>query len=143
MLQSNYQRVGALAGLLLFLGAWLSVFYDHWAWTAATIIAVLAAFWLALENETSEDLGDRAKKGMLIGVIAASVARILGLISMVWAFDSWSAPATRNYDSISDLFRIILNGDLTSSLLAILGVGLVGAFMAYAMPYFTTDREEE
>jgi len=143
MLQSNYQRVGALAGLLMFLGAWLSAFYGHWGWALATVVAVLTAFWFALENEPSEDLGDRAKKGFIIGVVATVVARILGMIAMVWAFDSWSTPVTEKYDSISDLFRVILNGSFTASLLAIIGVGVVGAFIAYAMPYFTADREEE
>lgn len=143
MLQSNYQRVGALAGLLLFLGAWLSVFYNHWGWAAATVVAVLAAFWVALESETSEDLSQRAWKGFVVGALAGVVARILGMISMVWAFDSWSTPVTQKYDSISDLFRVLLNGDLTASLVAIIGLGLVGAFMAYAMPYFTADSEEE
>jgi hypothetical protein len=98
---------------------------------------------MALENDSSEDLGDRAKRGFLIGVIAGFVARIMGLLMMVWMYDSWTTPASITYNSISDLFRVLLNGDLATSLLAIAGIGLVGAFMAYAMPYFTTDREEE
>ena len=143
MLQSNYQRVGALAGLLMFFGAWLSAFYNHWGWVLATVVGVLAAIWMALENESSEDLGERAKKGFIVGALAALVARVLGLLAIVWAFDSWSTPVTQKYDSLSDLFRVLLNGSLLVSVLAIIGVGLVGAFIAYAMPYFTTDREEE
>jgi hypothetical protein len=143
MLQSNYQRVGALAGLLMFFGAWLSAYYNHWGWAFATVVAVLAAIWMALENEPSEDLGQRAIKGFVTGALAAVVARVLGMLTMVWAFDSWSSSVTKEYDSISDLFRVLLNGDFVSSLLAILGVGLVGAFIAYSMPYFTADREEE
>lgn len=143
MLKSNYQRVGALAGLLMFFGSWLSAYYNHWGWTFATVVAVLAAIWMALENEPSEDLGQRAIKGFVTGALAAVVARVLGMLTMVWAFDSWSSSVTKEYDSISDLFRVLLNGDFVSSLLAILGVGLVGAFIAYSMPYFTADREEE
>jgi len=127
----------------MFFGAWLSGFYNHWGWVLATVVAVLAAFWMALDNESSEDLGDRAKKGFIVGVVAAVVARILGLLAMVWAFDSWSTPVTEKYDSVSDLFRILLNGSFTASLIAIVGIGAVGAFIAYARTYFTADREEE
>lgn len=143
MLQSNYQRVGALAGLLMFFGSWLSAYYNHWGWAFATVAAVLVALWMALENESSDDLGARALKGFVAGALAAVVARILGLLAMVWAYDSWSTPVTQKYDSISDLFRVLINGNLVASIIAVVGVGLAGAFIAYAMPYFTADREEE
>lgn len=143
MLQSKYQRVGALAGLLMFFGAWLSAFYNHWAWALVTIAVVLVAFWFALENESSEEMGPRTIRGFVVGALAAVVARILGMVTMAWAFDSWTSSVTQKYESISDLFRIVLNGTFVTSLVMILGVGLVGAFIAYSMPYFTTDREEE
>ena len=143
MLQSNYQRVGALAGLLMFFGSWLSAYYSHWGWAFATIVGVVVALWMALENESNDDLSQRAIKGFITGALAAAVARVFGLIAMVWAYDSWSSPATQKYDSLSDLFRVLLNGNLVASLVAIVGVGLAGAFIAYAMPYFTADREEE
>ena len=143
MLQSKYQRVGVLAGLLMFFGSWLSAFYNHWAWALVTVAVALAAFWIALENESTEDLGPRAIRGFVVGALAATVARILGMVTMAWAFDSWSTPVTEKYDSFSDLFRVLINGNLTESIVAIVGVGLVGTFIAYAMPYFTADREEE
>lgn len=143
MLQSKYQRVGALAGLLMFFGSWLTGYYNHWAWALLTVIAVLVAFWLALDSESNEELGTRVMRGFTVGAIAAVVARILGMLTMAWAFDSWSSPATAKYTSLSDVFRIMFNGRFWPSVLAIIGVGAVGAFVAYAIPYFTVDREEE
>ena len=143
MLQSKYQRVGALAGLLMFFGAWLTGYYNHWAWALVTVITVLAAFWLALDDESSEELGTRVMRGFSVGVVTAVIARLLGMLTMAWSFDSWSSPTTAKYDSLSDIFRVTFNGKFWPSVLAILGVGLVGAFVAYAMPYFTVDREEE
>jgi hypothetical protein len=143
MLQSKYQRVGALAGLLMFFGAWLTGYYNHWVWALLTVVAVLAAFWLALDGDSGEELNARVIKGFSVGVVTAVIGRILGMLTMAWAFDSWSSPVTVKYSKISDLFRILFNGRFWPSVIAILGVGVVGAFVAYALPYFTVDREEE
>lgn len=143
MLNSKYQRVGVLAGLLIFFGSWLTGYYNSWVWAAATIASVMVAFWVALEAQSDEELGARALKGFMTGIIAAIVARVAGLLAMVWAFDSWSSPVTTMYDSLSDAFRVFFNGDLWTSILVILGTGAIGAFVAYAMPYFTAEREEE
>lgn len=143
MLNSKYQRVGALAGLLMFFGSWLTGYYNNWVWAAVTVAAVLVAFWVALEAETDEELGTRTLRGFVTGIIAGVVARVAGLLTMTWAFDSWSSPVTAQYDSLSDLFRVFFNGDLWTSILAILGTGAVAAFIAYALPYFTAEREEE
>jgi hypothetical protein len=143
MFESKYQRVGALAGLVMFLGGWLGAYYNHWAWPAITVVVVLLSFWYVVEDESAEDLSTRAMRGFLLGLGSAIVARVFGAIMMVWAFDSWSTPVTESYDSISDVFRILMNGSLAQSLIAILGIGAVGAFVAYAMPYFAAEREEE
>lgn len=143
MLTSKYQRVGALAGLLMFFGSWLTGYYNNWVWAAVTVAAVLTAFWFALGEDSDEELNTRVIRGFVTGLVAGVVARIGGLLTMVWAFDSWSSAVTQKYDSFSDLFRIFFNGDLWLSLLAIIGVGVVGAFIAYAMPYFTAEKEEE
>lgn len=143
MLQSKYQRVGALAGLVMFFGGWLGAFYNHWAWLAVAVIAALLSFWFVLESDSSEELSVRVMRGFVVGAIAALVARVLGLLSMVWAFDSWSTPVTDKYDSVSDLFRVLMNGTLLQSIVAVIGIGAVAAFIAYAMPYFAAEREEE
>ena len=143
MLQSKYQRVGALAGLLLFLGSWLTAYYNHWVWALLTAVFVIASFWLALDGDTSEELSSRVIKGFTVGLISAVVGRILGLLSMAWAFDSWTGTTSAKYDTMSDLFRVILNGRFWVSLVAIFAVGLVGEFVAYAIPYFSAEREEE
>jgi hypothetical protein len=143
MLQSNYQRVGALAGLLLFLGAWLTGYYNNWVWPFITITAVVVAFWVALDSEVEEELGTRVTRGLVVGLLAAVVARLLGLVTMAWAYDNWSSPVTASYNSLSDAFRIIFNGEVVASLLFILATGALGAFIAYALPYFVAEKEEE
>lgn len=143
MLNSKYQRVGALAGLLMFFGSWLTGYYNNWFWAAGTLAVVLVAFWVALEDDSEEELSTRTLRGFVSGLIAGTVARVAGLVTMAWAFDSWSSPVTVKYDSLSDAFRVFFNGDIWTSILAILGTGLVAAFVAYAMPYFTAEREEE
>jgi hypothetical protein len=143
MLQSKYQRVGALAGLAMFLGGWLGAYYNHWAWPAITAVVVLLSFWYVVEDDSAEDLSTRAIRGFLLGAGAALIARVLGALTMVWAFDSWSTPVTEKYESISDIFRVLMNGSLIQSLIAIAAIGAVGAFIAYALPYFAAEREEE
>ena len=143
MLQSKYQRVGALAGLLMFFGAWLTGYYNQWVWPLLTVIAVLTAFWLALDGDSNEELGTRVMRGFSIGIVTGLIARILGMLTMAWTFDSWSSPTTAGYSSLSDVFRVMFNGRFWPSVVAIIGVGVVGAFIAYAIPYFTVDREEE
>lgn len=143
MLQSKYQRVGALAGLLMFFGAWLTGYYNHWVWALITVTGVLVAFWLALDGESNEELSTRVVRGFTVGVVTGLVTRILGMLTMAWAYDSWSSSTSLKYNSLSDLFRVMFNGRFWPSILAILGVGVVGAFIAYAMPYFSVDREEE
>lgn len=143
MLNSKYQRVGALAGLLMFFGSWLTGYYNNWVWAALTLTTVAVAFWVALEEDVEEEVGTRAMRGFVVGAIAAVVARVLGLLTMVWAFDSWSSPVKQSYSSLSDAFRVLFNGSLLASIIFIIAVGAVGAFIAYAMPYFTAEREEE
>jgi hypothetical protein len=143
MLNSTYQRVGALAGLLLFIGSWLTGYYNNWLLAAATVAAVVVAFWTALESDMDEENGVRIKKGFIAGLIAGVLARLLGLLTMAWAFDSWTSPVNGKYDNLSDMFRVLYNGDFWASVLAILGVALAGAFVAYSLPYFSADREEE
>ena len=143
MLQSKYQRVGALAGLLLFFGSWLTAYYNHWIWALLTVFFVVAAFWLALDGDTEEDLSSRVTRGFMTGAIAAVIARILGLLTMAWAFDSWTGTTGSKYTALTDLFRVLFNGRFWISLVAIFAIGLVGAFIAYAIPYFTAEQEEE
>lgn len=135
--------MGALAGLVMFFGAWLSGYYNHWFWPVVSVIIVLGAFWMALDTESGEELSTRAIRGFVMGALAAVVARVLGLVAMAWAYDSWTSPTLTSYDSISDLFRVLLNGNFVSTLIAILGSGVVGAFIAYAMPYFVAEKEDE
>jgi NADH:ubiquinone oxidoreductase subunit 6 (subunit J) len=143
MLQSKYQRVGVLAGLLMFFGAWLTGYYNHWVWALITVVGVLVAFWLALDGESNEELGTRVARGFSVGIVTGLIARILGMLTMAWTYDSWSSPVTMKYSTLSDVFRVMFNGRFWPSIVAILGVGAVGAFIAYAMPYFSVDREEE
>jgi hypothetical protein len=143
MLESKYQRVGALAGFLLFLGAWLSGYYKGWLMAAITVAVVLTAIWFALEADSEEELSTRVMRGFSIGILTAVVSRILGMLTMAWAFDSWTNSAKVSYSSISDAFRVLLNGKFWPSVLYILAVGVIGAFVAYSIPYFSADREEE
>jgi site-specific recombinase len=143
MLLSKYQRVGALAGLVVFLGGWLSAFYGHWGWGVGAIVLTLASFWIVLEEDSSEDTTTRLLRGFILGLTAAVVARLLGLLLMVAVFDSWSSPVTATYDGISDVFRVLINGSLIQSIVALLGSGCIGALVAYALPYFVAEKEEE
>jgi hypothetical protein len=143
MLQSKYQRVGALAGLLMFFGAWLTGYYNHWVWATATVLLVLGSIWFALDEDAGEELNTRVMRGFAIGAMIAVIARALGLLTMAWAFDSWMSPTVTKYGGTSDVFRIMFNGRFLASILLIIVMGLVGAFIAYAIPYFTVDREEE
>jgi hypothetical protein len=141
MLSSTYQRVGALAGLLLVVGAWLSGYYQHWLWPVLTIGLVLVTYWVALGGLVDNETNTRVSRGFMVGVVSGVVARILGMLAMVWAFDSWSTPVKESYDSLSDLFRVLFNGNVWASILAIAFLGVVGAFVAYTLPYFTAEED--
>ncbi len=143
MLSSTYQRVGTLAGLLLFFGSWLTGFYNNWLWAAVTIIAVVSALWFALDDQSEEDTNTRVIRGFVTGLICGLVARALGLIAMVWAFDSWTSSTSLKYSVFADYLKVILNGNFWQSILAIILTALAGAFIAYALPYFVAEREEE
>lgn len=143
MLTSKYQRVGALAGLLMFLGSWLTAFYGNWIWATLTILLTVFALWTALEDGVAEELTARVTKGLIAGLIAGVVARVLGLLTMAWSFDSWTAQVNTDYSSLNDVFRIFFNGNVVSSLVAIVGMSLLGGFIAYALPYFAAEKEEE
>ena len=85
MLSSTYQRVGALAGLLLVVGAWLSGYYQHWLWPVLTIGLVLVTYWVALGGLVDNETNTRVSRGFMVGVVSGVVARILGMLAMVWA----------------------------------------------------------
>jgi len=142
MLTSTYQRVGALAGVLLFAGSWLSSYYSHWIWPTLTLISAAVAVWLALDREVEEETSTRVIRGFVTGLIAAVVARLLGLLTMAWAFDNWTSNTTVDYTYVADFLKILFNGDFWTSVVVVLGVGVIGAFIGYAMPYFSADREE-
>jgi hypothetical protein len=133
--------VGALAGLLLVVGAWLSGYYQHWLWPVLTIGLVLVTYWVALGGLVDNETNTRVSRGFMVGVVSGVVARILGMLAMVWAFDSWSTPVKESYDSLSDLFRVLFNGNVWASILAIAFLGVVGAFVAYTLPYFTAEED--
>ena len=40
---------------------------------------------------------------------------------------------------MSDFFSILMNGSVVSSVVVILAAGVIGALLAYVMPYFTAD----
>jgi uncharacterized membrane protein YwaF len=143
MLQSKYQRVGALSGVLMFLGAWLTGYYHNWVVATVSVAVVLAALWYALDDESTEEIGTRTIRGFSVGVLAALVSRILGMLTMAWTYDSWSNTTLVKYSGLSDVFRIVFNGRFWTSVVYIIGFGVAGAFIAYAMPYFSADREEE
>jgi hypothetical protein len=142
MLKSTNQRVGALAGVLLFVGAWLSAFYGHWIWAAGTALVVVAALWIGLDDQVEEETTDRTMRGLVLGLIAGIVARVLGLLTMVWAFDNWTSQTSASYSVFNDFLRVVLNGGVVSTLAQIALTGLAGAFIAYALPYFVAERED-
>jgi hypothetical protein len=142
MLKSTNQRVGALAGFLLFVGAWLSAYYGQWLWAAGTAVIVAAALWLALDDQSEENTNDRVMKGLVSGLIMGVVARVLGALAMVWATGNWTSTATTTYSVFNDFLRVVLNGNVVSSIIMVALAGLAGAFVAYALPYFVAEREE-
>ncbi len=143
MLSGTYQRVGALAGLLLFCGAWLTGFYNNWIWALLTIVGVVAALWFALDDTSEEEANTRVVRGFATGLIIGVVARVLGMVAMVWAFDSWTGASNAKYSVFADYFKVLLNGGFWLSLLAVLLTAVAGAFVAYALPYFVAEEEEE
>ena len=143
MRTSTYQRVGALAGLLLFFGSWLTGFYNNWLWAALTIVAAVVALWFALDDQSEEDTNTRVIRGFVTGLIAGVVARVLGLLTMVWAFDSWTSSTNARYSVFADYLKVLLNGNFWLSIAVVLLTGIAGAFVAYALPYFVAEREEE
>ena len=142
MLLNSYQRVGVLAGVLLFVGSWLSAYYNNWLWPLVATICAVVAGWLALENMIEEETTTRVVRGFVTGLIAGVVARVLGLLTMTWAFDNWTSSTTASYTVLSDFYSVVINGELWTSVLAVLGVGIVGGFLGYVMPYFSAEREE-
>jgi MFS family permease len=142
MRTKSYQRMGVLAGLLLFLGSWLTAYYDSWVWSGLTIVLLILGLWAALEADSDRVAESRLKHGVLAGIIAAIVARLMGLVTMVWAYDAWSSATAQAYDSLSDTYRVVFNGNLLATIVLIIGCGMLGAFIAYSMPYFLTREED-
>jgi hypothetical protein len=142
MFESTNQRVGALAGFLLFVGSWLSAYYGQWFWAAGTALVVVAALWLALDDQSESDTNDRVIKGLVSGLIAGVVSRALGALAMVWATGNWLNDVSSSYSVFNDFLRVVLNGSVVNSLIMVALSGLAGAFIAYALPYFVAERED-
>ena len=97
----------------------------------------------SLDDQSEQETSTRVIRGLVTGLICGVVARGLGLLTMVWAFDSWTSSTSSSYSVISDYLRVMLNGNFWLSLAGIALAALAGAFIAYALPYFVTEKETE
>ncbi len=126
----RYQWVGLLAGVPLFSGAWLSAFYHSPWWGIAG--AAVAAWGLYVANQV-ERRGDnvvQARRGIVAGLLAGAMARLLGYVAMSIS----GVTALVGLQDIRDVFRIVLAGDWLASLSLIILVGGLGLLMAVLEP---------
>ena len=126
----RYQWVGLLAGVPLFSGAWLSAVYNTPWWGVFGLIISLWGLYVANQVERRADNQTQAVRGVVAGLLAGVVARLLGYISAVMA----GVNVTTGWNQVGDMFRVVLNGDWMASIMLVLVMGLFGTVMAVLEP---------
>lgn len=142
----SYRRVGAVAGLVLFLGAWMAGYYSYKA--IAAVVAILLIVWLvyAWSRDRVQDTRLYAE-AFVMGAFAVVVARAVGLVA-TWIVQgkAYIAP-TQSYaipGNWLDFFRIILNGSFGQLVLAMLVGGAATVLITYIGALLeATDEDDE
>lgn len=135
----RYQWVGLLAGVPLFSGAWLSAFYNSPWWGIAGLVISVWGLYVANQVERRVDNQAQAKRGIVAGLLAGAMARVLGYISALIA----GVSGTAAWNEVGDMFRSILAGDWMATILLLLVMGLFGTVMAVLEPDAKTTPKRQ
>lgn len=135
----RYQWVGLLAGVPLFSGAWLSAFYNTPWWGVLGILLAMGGVYVANHVERRSDLSMHAQRGLVAGLLAGLVARLLGYIAL--AVDGITR--TVDFNGFGDVFRVALAGNWLATLLFVVVCGIVGAGVASLEPEAKTIRRRK
>ncbi len=130
----NNQRVGLLLGIVMFLGAMMTAYFDNaavWSWvslvTFAFVVWTVARIWRS-------STGDAILRGAVIGAMAMVVARLVGLVSTRLLFSEWTVNSP-GYDVLSgpitDMQRVILNGSFGQTLILVIASSLLAAAITF------------
>lgn len=134
----RYQWVGLLAGFPLFSGAWLSAFYNtSWPGVIGLLLTVVALF-IAVRVERRESRQQHFIYGATAGLLAGLATRLLGLVAL------WMAGGQKmvQFAANDDLFRVILAGDWTASLLLVAALAVLGGLIALIEPEAEDETEK-
>ena len=127
---SRYHWVGALSGVPLFSGAWLSAYYNNvWPGIIGLVIAGVGIF-VANRVERRSDVMTDMQRGAIAGVLAAVVARVLGWFASMFAGVSQGV----SFDSFGDLWRVVLGGGWAATFVLLVAAAIVGAAIAALEP---------
>ncbi len=148
MPKSTFQRVGVLSGALLFAGSWLAAYYEQAALIGAlTLVIMLFAGWRIIEQQSETEINSRVWSAALWGVLVASVARLLGLLSVRWALGRGVIRTSGDYqlfkNGLGELMRMVLNGTWLSSAVLLLVAALLMAVMVIVIDYLREESHPE
>ncbi len=141
----SYRRVGIVAGMVLFLGAWMAGFYSFKAVVAAIAIAVVIWLVYVWSRDRVHDMR-LYTEAFILGAFAVVVARFLGVI-INWLIQgkAYNAPL-ENYTLPGewlDFFRILLNGTFGQVIVAMLVSGAGAVLVTYLAALLESDTEED
>ncbi|MFZ1812548.1 MAG: hypothetical protein WAU02_03465 [Candidatus Saccharimonadales bacterium] len=126
----RYQWVGLLAGVPLFSGAWLSAFYHSFWWGIGGLVVTAWGLYVANQVERRANNQVQAQRGIVAGLLAGVTARFLGYVAAALS----GIDATVMWKSVKDAFRVVLAGDWLATVLLLVLVCGLGAFMAVLEP---------
>jgi hypothetical protein len=128
---SRCHWVGLFSGIPLFSGAWLSAYYNNiWPGLIGLVVAGIGIF-IAVRVESREDRLIHIKRGVIAGLLAAIIARLLGAIS------SWMVglkQGTSPLESLADMWRVTLNGTLAATITFVVLIALLGLAISLLEP---------
>lgn len=133
----RYQWVGLLAGVPLFSGAWLSAFYQSPWWGVGGLVVAAWGLYVANQVERRADNQTQARRGVIAGLLAGGMARLLGHIAMLIAGVSTFA----SWNQIGDMLRVILAGDWLATILLFVVTAVLGTVMAMLEPDAKTSAK--
>lgn len=141
----SYRKVGAVAGLVLFLGAWMAGYYSYKAVAAAVAILLVAWMVYAWSRDKVQDARLYAE-AFVMGAFAVVVARALGFIATWIVHGKVYVPPSVSYaipGNWLDFFRILLNGTFGQLILAMLVGGAATVLITYVSALLEATDDEE
>jgi hypothetical protein len=132
----RYQWVGLLAGFPLFSGAWAAAYFNNQLWMIFGSIVAIASFYVAVRVERRSDAIDHLIQGGVAALLAANVARMLGVLSYDLIDKSEAGAVLSNGTNVlpQDVSRIIIGGTLRETALYVVLFAALGVLVSLFEP---------